>query len=108
MVWACSNWIEAMSLKNLTRFLSVLVRPALLVLTGLALFALGGCLFVTDTTLTDPDVFAAQTAPVWDRPVVERPLPQRPDGLGNLYQTQFHQTYGMQAPAKPVSSFATR
>lgn len=97
-----------MSLKNLSRFLSVLVRPALLVLTGLALFALGGCLFVTDTTLTDPDVFAAQTAPVWDRPVMERPLPQRPDGLGNLYQTQFHQTYGMQAPANPVSSFATR
>ncbi|TWD48248.1 hypothetical protein FB480_10983 [Agrobacterium vitis] len=97
-----------MSLKIFSRFLSALARPALLVLTGLALFALGGCLFVTDTTLTDPDVFAAQTAPVWDRPAVERPLPQRPAGLGNLYQTQFHQTYGMQAPANPVSNMASR
>jgi hypothetical protein len=97
-----------MSLKNFSRVLSALARPALLVLTGLALLALGGCLFVTDTSLMNPDVFAEQTAPVWDRPVVEQPLPQKPDGLGNLYQTQFHQTYGMQSSEAPVSSFSTR
>jgi hypothetical protein len=54
----------------------------------------------------NPDVFAEQTAPVWDRPA--QPLPQKPAGLGNLYQTQFHQTYGAQASSSPVSSMASQ
>ncbi|HBF32913.1 MAG TPA: hypothetical protein DDW73_25340 [Rhizobium sp.] len=78
----------------------------MLVLVGLSLFMLGGCLFVTDTQLMNTDVFADQTAPVWDRPA--QPLPQKPAGLGNLYQTQFHQTYGAQASQAPVSSFSTQ
>ncbi len=97
-----------MPLKTVRHCMSVAIRPALLLLAGLSLSVLGGCLFVTDTQLTNPDVFVQQTAPVWDRPEMERPLPQRQPGLGNLYQTQFQQTYGRQPAPLPVSSYATR
>jgi hypothetical protein len=95
-----------MSFKTLFCSMGMMVRPLLLALLGLSLSMLGGCLFVTDTQLMNTDVFTEQTAPVWDRPA--QPLPQKPSGLGNLYQTQFHQTYGAQASQAPVSSFSTQ
>lgn len=95
-----------MSFKTLSLGISFAIRVALLMLAGLSLGVLGGCLFVTDTQLMNPDVFAEQTAPVWDRPA--QPLPQRPAGLGNLYQTQFHQTYGAQASSSPVSNLSSQ
>lgn len=95
-----------MSLETLSRCMSSGGRLVLLALAGVSLCTLGGCLFVTDTQLMNPDVFAEQTAPVWDRPA--QPLPQKPAGLGNLYQTQFHQTYGAQASSSPVSSMASQ
>ncbi len=60
-----------------TRFcgISALVRPLSLAVAGVCLSLLGGCLFVTDTQLTNPDVFVQQTAPVWDRPA---PAPAAP------------------------------
>lgn len=97
-----------MSLKTLICCMAIAARPVALVLAGVSLSLLGGCLFVTDTSRMNTEVFTAETAPVWDRPVVEQPLPQKPAGLGNLYQTQFHQTYGAQSSPAPVSSFATR
>lgn len=97
-----------MALKNLSQGMSILARIMGLGLAGLSLGLLGGCLFVTDTSRMNTEVFAAETAPVWDRPAVERPLPQKPAGLGNLYQNQFHQTYGMTTSPAPVSSMSTQ
>ncbi|AXV14693.1 hypothetical protein CYG48_02610 [Neorhizobium sp. SOG26] len=75
---------------------------------GLASATLAGCQvpFVTDTSRMNADVFARETAPVFYNPAyaepvqpqalpVKEPIPQRRE----LYQTQFHQTYGL-----PVSN----
>jgi lipoprotein-anchoring transpeptidase ErfK/SrfK len=83
-----------------------LARQTVRVLAGLPLLALSGCLFVTDTQRMNPAVFAAETAPVWDRPATAPP-PQRPAGLGDLFQTRFQQTYGSPARQPYVSPFAT-
>ncbi|KKX28166.1 L,D-transpeptidase [Rhizobium sp. LC145] len=67
---------------------------------------LSGCLFVTDTSRMNPDVFVQETAPVfynpyYAAPVQPQPVPTREPipQKRNLYQTQFHQTYGL-----PVSN----
>jgi lipoprotein-anchoring transpeptidase ErfK/SrfK len=75
---------------------------------GVASAALAGCQvpFVTDTSRMNADVFARETAPVFYQPTyaepiqpqavpVKEPIPQKRE----LYQTQFHQTYGL-----PVSN----
>ena len=67
---------------------------------------LSGCILVTDTSRMNPDVFVQETAPVFYNPSSppepqpqptqkQQAIPQR----RQLYQTQFHQTYGM-----PVSN----
>ncbi|MDS7596435.1 L,D-transpeptidase [Agrobacterium tumefaciens] len=63
---------------------------------------LSGCLFVTDTTRMDPDVFVRETAPVFGFNSVgsnRRPeLPPQPGQLStrppDLFRTRFHQEYG--------------
>ncbi len=87
--------------RHLSR-IAVLISP--LVMAG----GLSSCILVTDTSRMNPDVFVQETAPVFlnpayaaqipvqPQPVPERqPIPQKRD----LYQTQFHQTYGI-----PVSN----
>src|ERR1700761_2230324 len=66
---------------------------------------LAGCSIIPDTGATDPDRFAQETAPVFYQPegidpqkvkrLPVQPVPQ----TRQLYQTQFHQTYGL-----PVSN----
>lgn len=79
--------------------------PAFLGLGAVAV-ALAGCQvpFVTDTSRMDPDVFAAETRPVFYQPVYTAPVQSQPQPLPKtepvpqrreLYQTQFHQTYGL-------------
>jgi lipoprotein-anchoring transpeptidase ErfK/SrfK len=70
--------------------------------------ALSGCLFVTDTSRMNPDVFVQETAPVfynpyYTEPVQPQPVPTREPipQKRNLFQTQFHQTYGLPA-SNPV------
>ncbi|NWJ25129.1 L,D-transpeptidase [Rhizobium sp. RM] len=63
---------------------------------------LSGCLFVTDTTRMDPDVFVRETAPVFGFNSVgsnRKPeLPPQPGQLStrppDLFRTRFHQEYG--------------
>lgn len=91
-------------------------RPVsrLLAAASLAAIACGlsGCILVTDTSRMNPDVFVQETAPVFynmagasqpePQPLPVRkqqPIPQKRD----LYQTQFHQTYGV-----PISNPAFR
>jgi len=73
-----------------------------------AVSVLSGCLFVTDTSRMNADVFARETAPVFYDPAAVaampapgpvKPLPVRVPQTRELYQTQFHQTYGL-----PVSN----
>ncbi|ATN33493.1 hypothetical protein ACO34A_06695 [Rhizobium sp. ACO-34A] len=76
---------------------SALVLRALgLSVSGLALSGLSGCLFVTDTSRMNVDVFQDEVAPVYYdparvQPAATQPVPQKRE----LYQTQFHQTYGL-------------
>lgn len=63
---------------------------------------LSGCLFVTDTTRMDPDVFVRETAPVFNFNSVssnrQPELPPQPGQLStrppDLFRTRFHQEYG--------------
>ena len=71
-----------------------------------AVLSLSGCLFVTDTSRMNPDVFVRETMPVFYAPDGQQ-VPPSPAKVGpvrpeakppqkrNLYQTQFHQTYGL-------------
>ncbi|MBB4104925.1 L,D-transpeptidase [Allorhizobium borbori] len=86
-------------------------RPSLRRVPGLvaglaAVLSLSGCLFVTDTSRMNPDVFVQETMPVFysqdGTQVAQNPAkvqPIRPEARApqkrNIYQTQFHQTYGM-------------
>lgn len=86
-------------------------RPSLRRVPGLvaglaAVLSLSGCLFVTDTSRMNPDVFVRETMPVFysqdGTQVAQNPAkvqPIRPEARApqkrNIYQTQFHQTYGM-------------
>ncbi|MGF0536912.1 L,D-transpeptidase [Agrobacterium sp. ES01] len=82
----------------------VFLRRALVLVgafSGLA--TLGGCYFVTDTSRTNIEVFQDEVAPVYYdparvQPAVVQPVPQKK----NLYETQFHQTYGLPVNA-PVN-----
>lgn len=71
-----------------------------------ATLSLSGCLLVTDTSRMNPDVFVQETMPVFysqsGQQVAVNPSkvgPVRPDARvpqkRNLYETQFHQTYGL-------------
>ncbi len=78
-----------------------LARRALALGLGTALTAsLSGCILVQDTSRMNIDVFQDEVAPVWydparTPPAADQTAPQK----RNLYQTQFHQTYGL-----PVSN----
>ncbi|PYB77045.1 L,D-transpeptidase [Rhizobium wuzhouense] len=80
---------------------SSLVGRALALGFGTALTAsLSGCILVQDTSRMNIDVFQDEVSPVWydparTPPAADQTAPQR----RNLYQTQFHQTYGL-----PVSN----
>ncbi len=71
-----------------------------------AVLSLSGCLFVTDTSRMNPDVFVRETMPVFYAPDGQQVPPSpakvgpvrpeaKPPQTRNLYQTQFHQTYGL-------------
>jgi lipoprotein-anchoring transpeptidase ErfK/SrfK len=75
---------------------SMVTRVFGLAASGLMLSALSGCILVTDTSRMNIDVFQDEVAPVWHDPArtppaATQPVPQRRE----LYQTQFHQTYGL-------------
>ena len=62
--------------------------------------SLSGCILMTDTSRMNIEVFQDEVAPVWydparTPPAADQSAPQK----RNLYQTQFHQTYGL-----PVSN----
>jgi lipoprotein-anchoring transpeptidase ErfK/SrfK len=74
----------------------------LLLASGLSCAAyLASCSIIPDTGATDPDRFALETSPVFYRPEGTDPdkvkrLPVQPvPQVRDLYQTQFHQTYGL-------------
>lgn len=77
------------------------VRRGLALAVGLVgALALSGCILVTDTSRMNIEVFQDEVSPVWYeparvQPAATQPVPQRRE----LYQTQFHQTYGL-----PVSN----
>lgn len=75
---------------------ALVLRSLGLSVSGLALSGLSGCLFVTDTSRMNVDVFQDEVAPVYYdparvQPAATQPVPQKRE----LYQTQFHQTYGL-------------
>lgn len=83
-----------------------LSRSLALAATLLASTALSGCILVTDTSRMNADVFVQETAPVFYNPsALPEPQPQPTQKQQaipqkrQLYQTQFHQTYGL-----PVSN----
>lgn len=63
---------------------------------------LSGCLFVTDTSRMNPDVFVWETAPIFQYHeggnVTRAPMPQTPGAISNrapdLYRNSFQQQYG--------------
>lgn len=83
---------------------------ARLTIVLMAASSLSGCILVQDTSRMNPDVFVQETAPVFYNPSSPpqaqpqptqkaQPIPQK----RQLYQTQFHQTYGL-----PVSNPVNR
>jgi lipoprotein-anchoring transpeptidase ErfK/SrfK len=78
-----------------------IARRALALGLGTALTAsLSGCILMQDTSRMNIDVFQDEVAPVWyaparTPPAADQTAPRKRD----LYQTQFHQTYGL-----PVSN----
>lgn len=85
--------------KMFSRFV-ILRRLAGFSLSGLALAGLSGCLFVTDTSRMNIDVFQDEVAPVYYDPARVQPSAVQPvPQTRELYKTQFHQTYGL-----PVSN----
>ncbi|WFR96140.1 L,D-transpeptidase [Rhizobium tumorigenes] len=83
----------------------MLLSRLLLLASTVSCLALASCSIIPDTGATDPDRFAQETAPVFYQPegidpekvkrLPVQPVPQ----VRNIYQTQFHQTYGL-----PVSN----
>ncbi|MGG7517238.1 L,D-transpeptidase [Allorhizobium undicola] len=69
----------------------------MLAASGLSLSVLGGCLFVTDTTRVNPDVFAAEVTPVWNEKVAPPPPATPADKFKNLFTGSRVQGYGMPA-----------
>ncbi|MBP1850221.1 L,D-transpeptidase [Rhizobium halophytocola] len=82
---------------------SRLFRRLFLVPLMVGLSGLSGCILVNDNSSMNVDTFQDQVSPVWypparNPPAVVQPVPEK----RNLYQTQFHQTYGLPV-ASPVS-----
>ncbi|MFB9912325.1 L,D-transpeptidase [Rhizobium paknamense] len=67
----------------------------MLAATGLSLSLLGGCLFVTDTSRMNPDVFASEVTPVWGLKTAPPPEPSIGDKFKNLFTTSRVQSYGV-------------
>jgi lipoprotein-anchoring transpeptidase ErfK/SrfK len=80
---------------------SSLARLALSLGLGTALTAsLSGCILLQDTSRMNIDVFQDEVSPVWYEPARTPPAAdQTAPRKRDLYQTQFHQTYGL-----PVSN----
>lgn len=100
-----------MSLKAFSQSRWYVARSALLLVGSASLSVLGGCLFVTDTQRMNPDVFAEQTAPVWDRPAPPAPAPVQSSPIENAMneiKDQFTpKPYGDQLHLAYASPFAT-
>ncbi|NTF31148.1 L,D-transpeptidase [Rhizobium skierniewicense] len=85
-------------------------------LVSLAVLALmpllSGCLFVTDTSRMNPDVFVQETAPVFNYnnvgSIPRPPLPPTPGSINSrppdLFRSQFQQLYGPPSTARPTGS----
>ncbi len=76
---------------------------------------LSGCILVTDTSRMNPDVFVQETAPVFynpSSPPQPQPQPtQKQQAIPQkrqLYQSQFHQTYGMPVPIRCIAPITIR
>ncbi|MCM2476539.1 L,D-transpeptidase [Rhizobium sp. CG5] len=75
-------------------------RISALLAAATALSGLSGCILVTDTSRMNIEVFQDEVAPVYYDPARVQPAtPQTVPQKRDLYQTQFHQTYGL-----PVSN----
>jgi lipoprotein-anchoring transpeptidase ErfK/SrfK len=95
--------MTALFLKNCRRAVTVL---------GLALLPLlSGCLFVTDTSRMNPDVFVRETAPIFNYnnvgSIPKPPLPPTPGSINSnppdLFRSRFHQQYGPPSQGQPLS-----
>ena len=70
----------------------------------LGLSGLSGCILVNDNSSMNVETFQDQVSPVWNEPARNPPSEVQPVPHDrNLYQTQFHQTYGLPVTA-PVST----
>lgn len=81
--------------KAISSKVGILRRVGGLVAGVAMLSALGGCLFVTDTSRMNIEVFQDEVAPVWNEPARVPPAEKQPVPQQRLYSTQFHQTYGL-------------
>lgn len=87
------------ALKTLRRFACVLMTAPLV----------SGCLFITDTSRMNADVFVKETAPVFNYnnvgAIPREPLPQTPGSINSrppdLFRSQFQQLYGPPTTARP-------
>ncbi|MET0171375.1 MAG: L,D-transpeptidase [Agrobacterium vaccinii] len=96
--------MTALSLKTCRRLLSFAALAVMPLLSG--------CLFVTDTSRMNPDVFVQETAPVFNYnnvgSIPRQPLPPTPGSINSrppdLFRSQFQQLYGPPSTARPPAS----
>ncbi|NTJ41589.1 L,D-transpeptidase [Agrobacterium larrymoorei] len=75
---------------------------------------LSGCLFVTDTSRMNADVFVQETAPVFQfnnvGSIPRQPLPPTPGSINSrppdLFRSQFQQLYGPPTTARPAPAMS--
>jgi lipoprotein-anchoring transpeptidase ErfK/SrfK len=88
------------------------IRRRAVAIAGLSVLPLlGGCLFVTDTSRMNADVFVRETAPIFqfsdvgsNRRPPREPLPgQLSTQPTELFKTRFHQEYGPPVPGQPLT-----
>ncbi len=96
--------MTVLSLKHCRRLVSLAVLSLMPMLSG--------CLFVTDTSRMNPDVFVQETAPVFNYnnvgSIPRQPLPPTPGSINSrppdLFRSQFQQHYGPPSTARPTGS----
>ncbi|WHA40537.1 L,D-transpeptidase [Agrobacterium larrymoorei] len=92
------------ALKTFRRFACILALSPLL----------SGCLFVTDTSRMNADVFVQETAPVFNYnnvgSIPRPPLPPTPGSINSrppdLFRSQFQQLYGPPTTARPAPALS--
>jgi lipoprotein-anchoring transpeptidase ErfK/SrfK len=96
---------------SMTAIFLTTCRRAVTVLGLSVLPFLSGCLFVTDTSRMNADVFVRETAPIFNyNPAGSNPRPPLPPTPGSinsnppdLFRSRFHQQYGLPVPGQPLS-----